>query len=118
MKKIFLTIIAVFGITTSTIQAKDLVAFFSAQGHTQAVAERIAELTGADIYRIEAADPPPIHMMTATVSKTRHTMTSVPLWQILPRRNGSISMTESSSARPAGGISPRWWYVRSSKTMT
>lgn len=36
---------------------KALVAYFSAQGHTQAVAERIAELTGADVYRIEAAEP-------------------------------------------------------------
>lgn len=35
---------------------KKLVAYFSAQGHTQAVAERIAELTGADVYRIEAAE--------------------------------------------------------------
>ena len=32
-------------------------AYFSAQGHTQAVAERIAELTGAEVYRIEAAEP-------------------------------------------------------------
>ena len=37
--------------------SKILVAYFSAQGHTQAVAERIVELTGADIYRIEAAEP-------------------------------------------------------------
>lgn len=36
---------------------RTLVAYFSAQGHTQAVAERIAELTGADLYRIEAAEP-------------------------------------------------------------
>lgn len=36
---------------------KKLVAYFSAQGHTQAVAERIVELTGADLYRIEAAEP-------------------------------------------------------------
>ncbi len=36
---------------------KMLVAYFSAEGHTQAVAERIVALTGADIYRIEAADP-------------------------------------------------------------
>lgn len=36
---------------------KMLVAYFSAQGHTQAVAERIVELTGADVYRIEAAEP-------------------------------------------------------------
>lgn len=35
---------------------KILVAYFSAQGHTQAVAERIVELTGADVYRIEAAE--------------------------------------------------------------
>lgn len=38
-------------------QTKTLVAYFSAQGHTQAVAERIVELLGADIFRIEAADP-------------------------------------------------------------
>lgn len=37
--------------------SKSLVAYFSGQGHTQAVAERIKELTGADIYRIEAAEP-------------------------------------------------------------
>lgn len=36
---------------------KILVAYFSAQGHTQDVAERIVELTGADVYRIEAAEP-------------------------------------------------------------
>ena len=34
-----------------------LVVYFSAQGHTQAVAERIVELTGADVCRIEAAEP-------------------------------------------------------------
>lgn len=45
------------GLTFPTAHAKDLVAYFSAQGNTKAVAERIAELTGADIYRIEAAVP-------------------------------------------------------------
>ena len=39
------------------VSGKTLVAYFSAQGHTQAVAERIAELTGADIYRIEPSEP-------------------------------------------------------------
>ena len=34
-----------------------LVAYFSATGNTQRVAERIAKLTGADVYRIVAADP-------------------------------------------------------------
>lgn len=42
---------------TPTEGSKILVAYFSAQGHTQAVAERIVELTGADVYRIEAAEP-------------------------------------------------------------
>lgn len=37
--------------------SKTLVAYFSAQGHTQAMAERIVALIGADVYRIEAADP-------------------------------------------------------------
>lgn len=36
---------------------KMLVVYFSAEGHTKAVAERIVELTGADIHRIAAADP-------------------------------------------------------------
>lgn len=37
--------------------SKTLVAYFSAQGHTQAVAGRIVALIGADVYRIEAANP-------------------------------------------------------------
>lgn len=41
----------------STGSGKTLVAYFSAQGNTQAVAERIVELISADLYRIEAADP-------------------------------------------------------------
>lgn len=57
MKNLLLTAIAMLGISVPSTQAKDLVAYFSAQGNTKAVAERIAELTGADIYRIEAAEP-------------------------------------------------------------
>lgn len=57
MKNLFLTVIAMLGISVPSSQAKDLVAYFSAEGHTKAVAERISELTGADIYRIEAAEP-------------------------------------------------------------
>lgn len=36
--------------------SKILVAYFSATGTTRGVAERIVELTGADVYRIEAAE--------------------------------------------------------------
>lgn len=57
MKNLLLTVIAMWGIAVPSTQAKDLVPYFSAEGHTKAVAERIAELTGADIYRIEAAEP-------------------------------------------------------------
>lgn len=57
MKNLLLTAIAMLGIAVPSAQAKDLVAYFSAEGHTKAVTERIAELTGADIYRIEAAEP-------------------------------------------------------------
>lgn len=57
MKNLILAAIAILGIAVPTTQAKDLVAYFSAEGHTKAVAERIAELTGADLYRIEAAEP-------------------------------------------------------------
>ena len=37
--------------------SKTLVAYFSATGTTQRVSERIVDITGADVYRIEAADP-------------------------------------------------------------
>lgn len=57
MKKILFAIFAIMLSAASAVQAKDLVAYFSAQGNTKAVAERIAALTGADLYRIEAAVP-------------------------------------------------------------
>lgn len=57
MKNLLFTIIAMLAIAAPSAHARDLVAYFSAQGNTKAVAERIAELTGADIYRIEAAEP-------------------------------------------------------------
>lgn len=56
MKRTIIIMIALLGII-SGIQAKDLVVYFSSTGNTQAVAEKIAELTGADILRIEAAEP-------------------------------------------------------------
>ena len=38
-------------------QSKTLVAYFPAQEHTQAVAGRIAEILGTDIFRIQPAEP-------------------------------------------------------------
>lgn len=57
MNKFLFTVLAALWLTVSTAQAKDLVVYFSAQGNTKAVAERIAAMTGADIFRIEAAEP-------------------------------------------------------------
>ncbi len=42
---------------SSSGKTKTLVAYFSATGNTKAVAEKIAELTGADIYSIEPSRP-------------------------------------------------------------
>lgn len=57
MRKLLLSAVVMLGLAVPAAQAKDLVAYFSAEGHTKAVAERIAELMEADIYRIEAAEP-------------------------------------------------------------
>lgn len=38
-------------------KSKSLVAYFSAEGHTEAVAREIVRLTGADLYKIEPAVP-------------------------------------------------------------
>lgn len=56
MKKTILCLLVMLGVFTN-IQAKDLVVYFSGQGHTQAVAEEIAKQMGADILRLEAAEP-------------------------------------------------------------
>lgn len=44
------------GLTPSG-NTKTLVAYFSATGNTRAVATRIADITGADIYEIEPSRP-------------------------------------------------------------
>ena len=56
MKKTILCLMVMLAVFTN-IQAKDLVVYFSGQGHTQAVAEEIAKQMGADILRLEAAEP-------------------------------------------------------------
>lgn len=56
MKRLLLTLVVVLALVTN-MQAKDLVVYFSATGNTQAVAEQIAQQTGADLLRIEAAEP-------------------------------------------------------------
>lgn len=43
--------------SSSDGEAKTLVAYFSAQGHTKALAEKIAAAAGADLFEIVPADP-------------------------------------------------------------
>lgn len=38
-------------------EAKTLVAYFSAQGHTKALAEKTARMTGADLFEIAPVEP-------------------------------------------------------------
>lgn len=70
MKKIFLMIMAasVFVLTACAAkngskgssepqQSTTLVAYFSAQGHTKALAEKVAKATGGDLFEIEPAQP-------------------------------------------------------------
>lgn len=46
-----------FGNLCMAKDSRTLVAYFSAQGHTKAVAEEIANQTGADLFVIEPAKP-------------------------------------------------------------
>ena len=86
-----------------------LVVYFSAEGHTQAVAERIVELTGADIHRIELPNRmPQILTMTATASSVKPTTTCVPEWRTCLMRKRLRNTIRFSSVRLVGGINPRW----------
>lgn len=66
MKKLTMTLLAAIAVIFVACAAdgkKDaadshvLVAFFSAQGHTKALAEKIAESTGGDLFQIEPVNP-------------------------------------------------------------
>lgn len=57
MKKLISILVLMMCLAAPGAMAKDLVVYFSAEGHTKAVAERIAALTGSDLYRVEAALP-------------------------------------------------------------
>ena len=56
MKKIFLSITLLFSILISA-NAKSLVVFYSLTGTTKAMAERIAEETGSDIFELQLENP-------------------------------------------------------------
>ena len=56
MKKTLILLIALLS-TVLRAEAKDLVVYFSATGNTAAIAQQIAQVTGADLLRIEAAEP-------------------------------------------------------------
>ena len=56
MKKLFAALFAVSAVA-GTADAKTLVAYYPLSGNTAAVANQIVAATGADVYRIETADP-------------------------------------------------------------
>ena len=56
MKKLLLSTLLLFSILISA-NAKSLVVFYSLTGTTKAMAERIAEETGSDIYELQLENP-------------------------------------------------------------
>jgi len=56
------------------IKAKILVAYFSATGTTEGIAEKIAEITGGDLYEIEPAEPYTEEDLNYNDSSTRATV--------------------------------------------
>lgn len=88
-----------------------LVAYFSATGTTQRVAERIAELTGADLYRIEPARP------YATNPYDDSQMIQDEAYN--DRRPGVANLPESLDEYDAIFVgSPIWWHYPAMVTCT
>lgn len=100
-------------------RTKTLVAYFSAQGHTQAVAERIVELR-VRTFTVSRLPTPmqKILTMIVTASRTKPTMTCVREWPIFPRRGLWPLTTRFLSVHPVGGINRPWWSALSSKPTT
>ena len=94
--------------------SKTLVAYFSATGTTQAIAERITELTEADIYRINAADPYATNPYDDTERIQNEAYNDL---RTFPTKRRLHNTTRYSSDRLAGGINRQWWSVHSSKIM-
>ena len=57
MKKLLTAILMGTAIMTNAAEAKTLVAYFSATGTTAQVAEKLAKVTGADLFEIKPVEP-------------------------------------------------------------
>lgn len=86
-----------------------LVLYFSAEGHTQAIAERIVKLTGADIHRIEAAEPYAANPYDDSdrIQHEAYNDLRPGVANLLDNRHWR-NMIQFSSVRLAGGINPQW----------
>lgn len=94
MKKTLAIVLGAFALLTACAQPKTennmnekkvLVAYFSATGTTKAAAERLHDVTGGDLFEIEAAQPYTAEDLDWTNSKSRST----------------VEMKEKSDFRPA-----------------
>ncbi len=111
MKKITLSICALLGLTAGA-DARDLVAYYSRTGNTETVAKKIAEITGADLYRIETADPnyyPSEYAATTQQAKQEITDGTLP----------PINATPDLSAYDTIYVgTPCWWGTMASPVRT
>lgn len=102
MKKIFIALFAIF-VVFGMADAKTLVAYFSRSGNTATVANEIVTATGADVYRIETADPNhyPDEYQPTTVQAQQEINDG-----ILPEINTVPDLTEYDTVFVG---TPCWW---------
>lgn len=111
MKKILTCIFAALTFV-SAANAKTLVAYYSRSGNTAAVANEIIAATGADVYRIETADPNhyPTEYQPTTVMAQQEINDGV-----LPEINAIPDLTEYDTVFVG---TPCWWGTMASPVRT
>lgn len=111
MKKLFAALFAVLAVA-GTADAKTLVAYYSRSGNTAAVANQIVAATGADVYRIETADPNhyPAEYQPTTVQAQQEINDG-----ILPEINTIPDLTEYDTVFVG---TPCWWGTMASPVRT
>lgn len=87
---------------------RTLVAYFSAQGHTKALAEKIANVTGAQLYEIEPLEPYTEEDLDGWNDSARGTRESKDR-STRPAIKGKIDNIEAYDTIYLGF--PIWWYT-------
>lgn len=111
MKKITFSLCAALALCGAA-DARDLVAYYSRSGNTEIVAKKIAEITGADLYKIETADAnhyPADYTETTVVAKQEITDGT------LPAINAAPDLSQYDTIYVG---TPCWWGTMASPVRT